>query len=233
MQNETETGDLLNVQINLAASPGINFSKGNTTNALPLNLTGNNAGGFSILLETSISYNLLRQASNDYIAGKRFDLSEGFFARHVMVKEVMISGNNKSELEMQVYFTGSFQGSVLFHGRPVYKAASKTIEIQNLRYAMQTRNILLKGAKWLFADQITAALKKASAISLASYLDNARTMMQSVLNKEWAKELRSSGEVVNIELVNVNVLPQHLLLQIKCTGNVHLQVSLPDLHFKR
>ncbi|HET7898168.1 MAG TPA: DUF4403 family protein, partial [Flavisolibacter sp.] len=170
---------------------------------------------------------------NGYLAGKRFDLTDGLLAQHIVVQQVSLAGNEEGKLLIKLDFTGSFNGTAFFAGKPTYNAAAQTLEVQDLDYDLQTKNLLLKTAKWLFNKKIESELKKASTISLSAYFETAQKALNTYLNQEWAKGIKGSGSVKDLHLVSAQALPQHLLIKTACSGNLSIQVSEPDLAFQR
>lgn len=234
MQNLSASNDLLNMNIGITASPVVSFEKaGAVTAPVPNLTTAGSSGGFSIFLEAALQYDSLSRMVNGYMAGKRFDLSEGLFAKHIVVKDVTMAGNNEGHLLIKVDFTGSFSGTAFFTGKPVYNAAAKSLEVQDLDYDLQTKNLLLKTAKWLFNSKIETELKKASRIDLSTYFDTAQKSLNAYLNKEWTKGIKGAGQVNELRLVSAQALPQHLLLKTACAGKLSILVSEIDLNFQR
>ena len=234
MQNITAKNDLLNINIGISATPAVTFQKttGRTT-SLPNLSPSANPGGFSVFLEAALQYDSLSRVVNGYMAGKRFDLSEGVFAKHIVVKEVTVASNNEGRMLIKVDFTGSFNGTAFFTGNPVYNAATKTIEVQDLDYDLQTKNLLLKTAKWLFSGKIESELKKNTAINLTSYFDTAQKSLNTYLNKEWTKGIKGVGNVKEVKVISVQPLPQHILIKTACSGALSVQVTDIDLGLKR
>lgn len=234
MQNINAKNDLLNINIGITATPVVTFQK-EVGRVMPVpNLTPSaNPGGFSIFLEAALQYDSLSRVVNGYMAGKRFDLSEGLFAKHIIVKEVTIASNNEGRMLIKVDFTGSFNGTAFFTGNPVYNPATKTIEVQDLDYDLQTKNVLLKTAKWLFAGKIESELKKNTAINLTSYFDTAQKSLNEYLNKEWTKGIKGTGSVKELKVISVQPLPQHILIKTACAGALSVQVTDIDLGLKR
>ncbi len=230
MQNLNAQNDLLNITIGITAAPVVQFEKV-ASNAIPLpNLTpAQPAGGFTVYLDAALSYDSLGHVINGYMAGKRFDVSEGLFAKHIVVKEVTVAGNAEGNLLLKVDFTGSFNGTAFFTGKPHYNTESKTLEVQNLDYDLQTKNLLLKGAKWLFAAKIETELKKASRIPLGAYFDSAQQRLTQSLNREWTKGISGKGAIKELKLLQAEARPAHLFLRTACTGNLQITVSEIDL----
>jgi len=234
MQNITAKNDLLSINIGITATPVVSFEKSNRAISPVPNLTPSaNPGGFSIYLEAALQYDSLSRVVNGYMAGKRFDVSEGIFKKHIIVNEVTVASNNEGRMLIKLDFTGSFNGTAFFTGVPVYNAATKTIEVQDLNYDLQTKNLLLKTAKWMFAGKIESELKKHTAIDLTSYFASAQQSLNTYLNKEWTKGIRGVGNIKDLKVVSVQPLPQYILIKTACNGNLSVQVTEIDLGLKR
>ncbi|HEV7333811.1 MAG TPA: DUF4403 family protein [Flavisolibacter sp.] len=230
MQNLSAHNDLLNITIGITALPVVGFEKAHTVaTAVPDLTPATPAGGFTVYLDAALPYDSLSRVVNGYMAGKRFDVSEGLFAKHILVKEVTLAGNTEGNLLIKVDFTGSFNGTAFFIGKPAYHTETQTLEVQDLDYDLQTKNLLLKGAKWLFANKIEGELKKASSIPLRNYFDTARQALNQSLNREWTKGIRGSGAVDDLRLVSAEARPQHLFLRTACSGKLRINVSELDL----
>jgi hypothetical protein len=120
---------------------------------------------------------------------------------------------------------------LIFTGKPVYNPDKKLIEVQNLDYDLQTKNLFLKTAKWLFSSKITSELKKYSSIDLTSYYDSASKTMNSWLNREWTKGIKGSGSITDLKLTAVYALPEHLLIRSNCVGKLNVLVSEMEMNF--
>jgi len=175
----------------------------------------------------------LSRVVNGYMAGKRFDVSEGVFKKHIIVKQVTVASDPAGRMLIKLDFTGSFNGTTFFTGNPVYNPGNKTIEVKDLDYDLQTKNLFLKTAKWLFAGKIESELKKNTTINLTSYFDSAQKSLNAYLNKEWSKGIKGSGNVKDLKVVSVQPLPQHILIKTACSGNLSVQISEIDLSLKR
>jgi hypothetical protein len=226
MQNINGQNDLLNINIGITASPAVTFEKKNVVvTPVPALSTTAAPGGFAVYLDAALQYDSLSRVVNGYMAGKRFDVSEGLFKKHITVKQVTVAASPEGRMLIKVDFEGSFNGTAFFTGNPVYNPANKTIEVQDLDYDLQTKNVLLKTAKWLFAGKIEAELKKNTTIDLTSYFDSAQKSLNTYLNKEWTKGIRGSGNIKELKVVSVKPLPQHILIKTACSGNLSVKVS--------
>ena len=232
MENINAKNDLLNIQIGIAATPVVSFARPEAVITTVPNLSSSpNSGGFNIYLEAALQYDSLSKVLNGYLANKRFDISEGLFSRHIVVQQTEVTGSDDGNLLIRLDFRGSFDGTVFFKGKPVYNADKKTIEVEGMDYDLETRNLLLKTAKWLFNKRIVNELKKYTSFELSGYYQMASTTLNDWLNKEWAKGIKGSGSVKDLKLTAVHALPQHLLLRSNCVGDLSVLVSEIDLDF--
>ena len=218
--------DLLNISIGLSATPIVTFEKPEAVaSSVPDLSSAKNPGGFNINLEAALQYDSLTKVMNGYLVDKRFDLSEGFIKKHIVVKSTKVSGDLDGNLVIDLDFEGSHKGSVTFVGKPEYNHATRTIEVPHLDYDLKTNDFLLKSVKWLFNKKIVKEMRKYASFNLSTYYDTATKTMNDWLNKEWTKGIRGSGSVSELKLTNVYALPQHLLIRSNCVGRLNVTVN--------
>ncbi len=231
MENISGKNNLLNINIGISANPVISFTKPSTTfSAIPDLSASSGKQGFSIFLEAALQYDSLTTVLNNALTKKRFEISEGLIKKHIIVENTKISGKPNGDMLIQVDFSGSFNGTAYFSGTPVYDPNSQTVFVKNLDYDLQTRNLLLNTAKWLFNNRIKNEMSKYTRFSLADYYGTAAKAIDSWLNKEWVKGVQSSGAVKDLKLLSVQALPDHLLITTNCSGNLNLLISQIDLN---
>jgi hypothetical protein len=232
MENINAKNDLLNINIGISATPVVSFVRPELTpSSVPNLTTTNNAGGFNIYLEAALQYDSLSNVLNGYLVNKRFEVSEGIFKKHIIIQHTAVSGDESGNMNIRVDFTGSFDGTVYFVGKPVYNAEKKSIEVPDLDYDLKTKNLLLKTAKWLFNKKIINELKSYTSFDLSQYYDTASTTLNTWLNREWTKGIKGSGSVTDLKLTSVYALPQHLLIRSNCVGKLNVVVSELNLKF--
>jgi hypothetical protein len=230
MENINAKNDLLNINLGISASPLVSFARPDVSfSPVPDLSTANNPGGFNIYLEAALQYDSLSRVMNSYMWNKRFDFNEGFVKNHIIIQQTEVSGDTLGNLVLKVDFTGSFNGTAFFKGKPSYNTDKKSIEVIDMDYDLRTKNILLNTAKWLFNKRILAELKNYTTFSLANYYDTASKTLNDWLNREWTKGIRGSGAINDLKLTSVYALPQHLLIRSNCVGKLNVMVSEIDL----
>ena len=226
MQSIQGKNDLLNITISLSATPVVGFEKPTGSSTVVPDLSAaSTPGGFNIHLEAALQYDSLSRVLNGYLAGKRFEVSEGLFKKHIIVQQTEVSGDSTGRMQIRLDFTGSFDGTVYFTGTPVYNEEKKTIEMQSFDYDLKTRNLLLKTAKWLFNNKIISELRSYTSFDLSNYYAQASTALNGWLNAEWTKGIRGSGSVQELKLTGVYAQPEHLLIRSLCAGKLQVNIS--------
>lgn len=232
MDDLNAKSDFLHINIGISATPVISLIKPEGSPVPIPNLTGApNKDGFNIHLEAALQYDSLSGVLNGYLAGKRFELSEGIFKKHVVVQQAEVRGDYSGNLLIRIDFDGSHKGTVYFTGKPVYNAENHSIEVEGLDYDLETRSLLLKTAKWLFNKRIVSEIRKYTSFPVANYYDTATKTLNTWINKEWTKGIRGAGVVEDLKLTGVYALPEHLLVRSNCVGKLSIQISQIDLKF--
>lgn len=216
----------LDINIGITATPSITLQKPEAERSSVPDLSpAGGPTGFNINLEADLQYDSLSKIVSSYMTGKTFDVADGLFKKQVVVRSVSLAGTDQGEMQVSVDFTGSFNGILHLKGKPYYDAEKKSIEIRDLDYSLDTRNFLLKTAKWLFNQRILKELNQYTSIDLTSYYTQARENLDQWLNREWSKGIRGKGSVAELQLTSLQALPQHLLLRSQCKGNLSIQVT--------
>jgi hypothetical protein len=141
------------------------------------------------------------------------------------VDSCRVGGTANGDLKVDVLFSGSHEGTVAFTGKPFYNEETKSIEVANLDYDLVTRDLLLKTAKWLFNKRIISELKKHTTFNMVSYYDTASAALNTWLNKEWMKGMKSTGKVSELKLIKVTALLEYLSIKTNCAGNLALRID--------
>jgi hypothetical protein len=232
MEKIGANNDLLNITIGISATPIITMVKPQPVQTAVPNLSpAANKDGFNINLEAALQYDSLSKVISSYMAGQRFEMSEGFIKKHVIVKRCQVYSDLRDKMILELDFEGSHSGTVFFTGRPVYNADSMRIEMQDFEYDLKTKSMLLKTAKWLFDKKIINEIKKHTVIDMKGYYDTASKTMNEWLNKEWTKGIRGSGSIQNLKLTAVKSLPEHLLIRSNCVGKLNVIVTQMEIKF--
>lgn len=232
MEKINAQNNLLHLNLGITASPRLSFIKPAAA-VLPVpDLTPAPAEqGFNIHLDAALQYDSLSRVVNAMIAGKRFEIADGLFKKHMIVRSCKLYSNLYDKLVVELNFEGSHSGTAYFTGKPVYDSATRKIEVSDFSYDLKTNDFLLRTARWLFDKRIVSEIRKYTSIDLSSYYDTAMVSMNSWLNREWTPGIQSSGKVSNLMLTGVFAQREHLLIRSHCNGSLELTVSGAELRF--
>lgn len=221
--------DSLHVYLGLSAKPVISFEKPpEYLTTLPSMGGFNNRQGFSIFLDALLSYDSLSQIINRKLANTEFDLNKGPVRKKFIIKQCTLYGEGNEKLIIKIDFAGTNSGTFYLTGKPVYDAATKTIDVKEIDFDIKSKNMLLKSADWLFSRAIINEISKYTRYDLTSYIDTAKTTINNQLNHEWIKGVSSYGRMDDIKLIGIYPKPQHLHIRSNCTGVLSVKVEAAE-----
>jgi hypothetical protein len=223
------SNDSLNVNLGLSARPVISFEKPKEeTSWLPAITDFSNRPGFNIFVDAVLHYDSLSRLMNLQVAGKEFDLDKGPVKKKFIVKECKLYGSGNEKLIIRVDFTGSNSGTLYLVGKPIYDATKKILEIKDIDFDIRSKDALLKAADWLFNRRITTEIAKYARYDLNAYTDTAKARINTQLNHEWMKGIRSYGSISDLKLIGIYPLDQYLIIRSNCSGSLAVKVDAVD-----
>ena len=221
--------DSLNINIGLSARPIVTFEKPQEHLTVVPNITDfGSRQGFNIFLDAVLNYDSLTNIISSQLRDKRFDLSSN---KYVIIKSCTLYGMDNENLITKVQFEGSEKGIFYLIGKPVYDAATRTIEMKDLDFDIKSKNMLLKSASWLFNRRIITELRKYSTFDLSAYVSSATTSFNQQLNRELIKGIQSSGHMDDMKIVKIYPLREHLIVRGNCSGSLSIRIDSINFSF--
>lgn len=218
--------DTLNIYMGLSAKPAISFEKPEEKNSAIPNLGSfSKQQGFSIFLDAVLNYDSLGTIMNAQLQGQEFSFKKGFIKKKFIIDNCKIYGGGFEKLIIKILFSGTNSGVVYLVGKPVYDADKKTVEVADIDFDIKSKNVLLGSADWLFDKKITKEISKQAKFELGNYIDSAKLNMNSQLNQEWVKGIRSNGNIKDIKIIGIYPMQQHLVIRSNCTGDLSVKVE--------
>jgi hypothetical protein len=218
--------DSLNIFLGMSAKPVISFERPvEKISKIPNLSPFSKQQGFSIFLDAVLSYDSLSNLINQNLAGKEFNFKKGFIKKKFIIDECKIYGGGFEKLIIKINFSGTNTGVVYLTGRPVYDTDKRRLEVKDVDFDIKSKNILLGSADWLFDKKISKTISEEAIFDLGAYIDTAKVNMNSQLNQEWMKGIRSSGSIKDIKLINIYPMQQQLVIRSNCTGNLAVKVE--------
>ena len=117
----------------------------------------------SVLLD--LDYQALTNYVNQLYKGQVF--TEG--SKQVTVDKVLLKGEG-GLLKVNCWLKGDFDGMVEFEGLPYFDKAQQSFDVREIDIKFKTKNIVAKGAEWLFKGRIKRELSGMLHIPLSPYM---------------------------------------------------------------
>jgi hypothetical protein len=174
--------------------------------------------GFDIDLDLIASYDSLSSILSSELAGKTVQIKKN----EVIFKTIGIEGASNKQLMIKVGFEGSKKGTLYLVGTPIFDSTKQIISFPDLSFDIQTKNALLKSAKWLFSDKITDMMRQNAVFDLNPHLAEMKKTVQKEMNRELTTGVRLSGKVDNLEILNIYPNHYNLIMRVHSTGDMKL-----------
>jgi len=215
-------GSILEFSLALTANPVLRTKSLQTPEATLPNLQPYKPGrGFNINLDLFVSYDTLSKYLTDAIKGKELMLKK----KKIILQEVEVYGIGNQKIVIGLSFGGRRKGILYLVGTPQYVPENKTLSFPDLKFDVKTKNLLFKSAKWLFNDKITTAIRNGSKYDLSDDLKNVKTMFQKELNRKFDSSISASGEVTDLNVIEIYPTKESLMLRAVSTGNFRIIIA--------
>ena len=93
-----------------------------------------------------------------------------------------------------------------------------------MAFELESKNLLLKSAKWLFSDKITNAMREQAKFDITPYMEEMKGTLQNELNTELTKGVFLKGKAETLELKEIFPGKDALLLRINTKGELRLSM---------
>lgn len=204
-------------RVNLGVKPGIL-----PASTLPDFLFKNPADkSFFIYLNTEIPFKEAERIVQDNLIGETF--TQGKYSATVEGLEMYGQGN---KLIVNTKLSGSYNGSIYLTGKPTFDPRKNTVDIEDLKFTVETRNFLLKSASWLLKSTIRNQIENNLNFLLAYNMTELQKQFQSRLDQyAITKGTTLQGSLDKLAIHNAYLAPDAFKVQIVLNGNAILQVN--------
>ena len=142
-----------------------------------LNYLNEAADDFQVRIATDVPFAEAERLARSMMVGQVFESGK----KKVTVEDIQLWGNN-DRLVVLSKLSGSFSGNIYFIGKPVMNVEKNRIEVDDLEFHTDTRNLLLKSASWLFSGPIKKRMRDAMTFPLDENLHQLKSSLQQTLN---------------------------------------------------
>jgi len=169
---------------------------------------------FNIDLDIDYLYDSLNVLLQESLGGYETTLKK----RKVFLDSIQVYGASDSRLSFRVKFSGSKQGTLYLTGTPAFEADSQFIAFPDLDFSIETKDALLKSAKWLFDGKITKTIRDYAQMDLRPTLNELKEELNKELNMEVEKGVFLDAKLDELAIRLIQPLEQRLLIRIYLNG---------------
>ena len=154
-------------------------------------------------------------------AGQEF----GSGSKKVTVQKVDLwHKNNKMVIALDVL--GAVNGTIYLTGFPLYNSQTKELYFDQLDYALDTKNKLMRTANWLAQGLILKKIQESCRYSIAPNLEEGKKSMGTYLkNYSPMAGVFVNGKIENIEFQKVQLTNKAIIAFLKINGTVNVAVD--------
>ena len=187
----------------------------------PFQLGGAAVNDFAANLTTDISMKEAESMAKTYVLNQKFYPG----GKEIVVRDIQLFGQN-DKIVVNVSFSGSYEGSLYLIGRPIFNPQKNTIEMEDLDYDLQSKDFMLRSAKWLFDKVILKKMKEACVFPLDENVQYFKTTMNDMLRGyKFTNNVILRGAVNNINVQRIQIQQGNIKIYVSSNGTLNLDVN--------
>ena len=154
-------------------------------------------------------------------AGQEF----GSGSKKVKVQNVAI-WHKKGKMIIALDVLGSVNGTIYLAGLPQYNDKTKEVFFEQLEYALDTKNKLMRSANWLVQEFVLKKIEQNCRYSIKSNLEEAqKNMMTYLKNYSPMQGVFVNGKMDEIQFQKIQLTNQAIIAFIKVRGTMNVSVD--------
>lgn len=178
---------------------------------------------FRVGVMAEATYAEATSVARQEMVGKTFGFSNDRYS--VTITDMDLYGQDDN-LIINVGLKGSVDGHIFLRGKPVYDPQTKTISLHDLKYDLDTRNLLQRTASWLLQGTLARTMQKNLTFPVGPQLDELHQTLQSQLtNNQIAKGIVLNGQLESLQPDQVYLTSTSLLAVVYASGHVGVRVA--------
>jgi hypothetical protein len=176
---------------------------------------------FSIHLDADIPFKEAERIARTELVGETF--SQG--KRSVKIENVELYGQGEN-IVVNTTLSGSYYGHIYLVGKPVFNPARNAVDLQNLKFTLETENFLYKSAAWLLKSTIRKKIQDNLNFMLDYNLVEIRNQARQQLeNYRITEGIRLKGHLEGLNISNAYLTQESIIVRVAIVGNLEVHVS--------
>jgi hypothetical protein len=185
---------------------------------------------FKVVLSAFVQYDDIKQLLGEQLVGETFEyedqsitITDADFigsAEKIVVKVAVDAHLRKGIVKKRV------RGALFLEGVPFYDEVEQAVKIRDLEYSLETRDVLLKTAKWLSDGKIKTMLNEKMVFPVGTQIQTAKQMIEKELTSYTVNEYATiSGMLKELRPQGIYLTPKALQVVILADGKVSMKVG--------
>jgi len=184
----------------------------------PLKIKDFPAKPFQLRVLAQIPLQEVEKLALENIKGETYE----FGKKKIKVEDIKLTKDG-DKLAVEVDVSGDHNGQLFFKGIPSFDERNKRIDVKKVEFRLDTKNFLLKTAKWLFTDLIIDKLEGNLQYSIDKDLEEIKRQIQEQFtNYEIQPGINVSGNVDELEVIQVGMGDVNIEAVVELQGNVQV-----------
>ena len=183
---------------------------------LPSFQNSESAPGIQTYLNAVYEYSFLSKLLNDSLRNKPFEVD----GRTFFIKNINLAGTEQNKLQIDVSFDGNKRGILHLSGTPVIDTATQVMNMPDISFSLDSRDMLLNIAQSLFRKKIMKKLKDQSVFDIAALIKNNKAIIEARFNQQINDWLFTKGEFQELKLIGLLPLKDAIQIQVFVKGNI-------------
>ena len=145
-------------------------------------------------------------------------------------KKITITGvsvyGNENKMIIATDVSGSITGKLYFSGLPVYRTSDSSIILKDLKFSVQTKNVLIKSASWIANSGIEKMIGKNMSYPIGAEIRETYDMMVESLNKyEIGEGFIMTGSLNAMEVQQPVLVPGGIIAPVSIKGKLSVKLE--------
>lgn len=214
-------GSQLSFSVGLKAAPVIASSPATTKPATLPNLSGHKkSAGFEVYTDLFMNYDSLSAQVYSTIKDQVFEMG----GKKIKVTYLKLFPA-KEKLGVEVGFTGSNKGVFYLLSVPEFNAKTSQLRLKQVEYDIETKNVLIKSAKWLLDETIRRKMEEQMVFDVSDLVKLTRESIHGSLNQKMDHGVRLQGSLQELDIKDYSIQPDALVVRSLTRGNLQVFVN--------
>jgi len=187
----------------------------------PLKYINRPARQFNLNIGTDVTFDKFSEMAKKELLNKKF--TDG--KKSITITDLSIFGS-EGKAVFVADVIGSIKGRIYFTGIMAYNPTKIAVEITDPEFSLKTKNTLVKSANWLLHGMILKKMMPYLSYPVKNDLDKLKTDANNMLSNYPVYDgITLQGQLNNIQVTNLSLIPGALRIQANIKGNVALKVD--------